>query len=93
MSKKGSLLNELFLHEKPMRILLELKDKNGKAYASTLAKGADCTYSHTVKILTHFKTLGLVGFEKSGRIKFVTLTGKGDDLAKDFQGIVAKFGK
>lgn len=85
-------LEELFLRKKPVRLLLNIKNK-GDAYVSVLAKETDCTYSHTVKLLDVFRNLGLVEFEKEGRIKFVKLTQDGTDLAGDFESVLRKFSK
>ena len=85
-------LEELFLRRKPVRLLMNIKLGNTK-YVSILAKETDCTYSHTVKLLDIFKNLGLVEFDKHGRIKFVKLTQDGIDLANDFESVLRKFSK
>lgn len=82
----------LFLHPKPVKMLTSLKKEDIK-YATQVSKEVDCTYSHTVKVLEMFKELGLVVFEKKGRIKIVRLTEEGLDIAEDFDGIRRKFGK
>jgi len=71
----------LLLHEKPMRILIGLRYSQGKTYPSMLAKFADCTYPHAVRILDVLERNGLVKYEKKGRIKYVVLTDKGDEIA------------
>ena len=76
---------KLFLHVKPVKLLVSLRE--GPKYATILSKEIDCTYSHTVKLLDQFKKLGLVDFEKKGRIKIVKLTGSGEDLSHAFEGI------
>jgi len=76
--EKKTILDDIFLHEKPVKILVGLKANNNISYASTLAKAADCTYSHTVKILEYFKKIGLVVFEKKGRVKYIKLTKAGE---------------
>lgn len=80
----------LFLHPKPVKMLTSLKNDDIK-YATQVSKVVDCTYSHTVKVLEMFKQLGLVVFEKKGRIKLVKLTENGLDVAEDFEGIRRKF--
>ena len=82
----------LFLHPKPVKMLTSLKSEDIK-YATQVSKVVDCTYSHTVKVLETFRRLGLVVFEKKGRIKIVRLTEDGLDIALDFEGIRRKFGK
>jgi predicted transcriptional regulator len=82
----------LFLHPKPVKMLTSLKSEDIK-YATQVSKAVDCTYSHTVKVLENFRRLGLVIFEKKGRIKIVRLTEDGLDIAHDFEGIRRKFDK
>lgn len=85
-------LEELFLREKPAKIFLGLKTSKEKAiYATLLSKYADCTYSHTIKILNTLQALGLVEFNKTGRIKTVTLTDDGWDVAHNLEAIMKKF--
>jgi len=91
--EKKTILDDIFLHEKPVKILVGLKSNNNISYASTLAKAADCTYSHTVKILEYFKKIGLVVFEKKGRVKYIKLTKSGEDIACDLENICRKFSK
>ncbi len=86
-------IEELFLRKKPVKILMSIKMGNNAKYISILAKETDCTYSHTVKLLEMFKELGIVDFDKQGRIKFVKLTPDGLDLANNFEGVLRKFSK
>lgn len=88
----GSNVMDLFLHGKPSGIVLSLKDSEGK-YASILSKEVDCTYTHTLKILTQLKEYRLVEFEKNGRIKKVCLTSEGEDVAHELGGLVRKLEK
>jgi predicted transcriptional regulator len=83
---------DLFLHGKPSGIILSLRDSEGK-YASILSKEVDCTYTHTLKILTQLKEYRLVEFEKNGRIKRVCLTSEGEDVAHELGGLVRKLEK
>ncbi len=87
MEKTNSDIMELFLHKKPVGIIISLKDPEGK-YASVLSKENDCTYTHTLKILTSLQNHGLVEFKKEGRIKEVKLTQTGEDIAHEFEGLV-----
>lgn len=89
--KKEKLALRLYLHIKPVRLMTSLK--SGPKYATLLSKEIDCTYSHTVKLLDQFKKLGLVEFEKKGRIKIVKLTSAGEDLAHAFEGVMMKLKK
>lgn len=86
----NSKIEKLFLRKKPVRLLLNIKLGTSK-YVSVLAKDVDCTYSHTVKLLDMFKMMGLVDFEKQGRIKYVKLTKDGNELATNFEAVLRKF--
>ncbi len=79
-----------FLHTKPVRALIALSDRNRDWYASLLAKEADCTYAHMIKILSSFEEANLVVFSRTGRIKLVYLTDFGLELAHDFESIMRR---
>ena len=73
---------DAIFREKPAMMLIELKNSKSEVYASSLAKKVDCTYSHVVKILQEMQKAGLVNFAKQGRLKLLTLTKKGSDVAE-----------
>lgn len=85
--KNANEIMELFLHRKPVGIVISLMDSDGK-YASILSKENDCTYTHTLKILTNLQNYGIVEFKKEGRIKGVKLTSAGEDIAHELEGLV-----
>ena len=70
-----------------------MRDARDKTYASTLAKIADCTYSHTVKILEFFRKAGLVMFDKKGRVKYIKLTALGESISNDMDSLFKKLKK
>ena len=78
---------DLFFRRKPALMLIALKKISRAKYGSQLAKEVDCTYSHAVKILQSLEQLGLVSFEKKGRIKIIKLTKKGTDVAEHIDAI------
>ena len=78
---KNSEIFNVFFREKPAMMLVTLKNSKTEIYASSLAKVTDCTYSHVVKILQEMEKAGLVNFEKDGRLKLLTLTKKGEQIA------------
>lgn len=78
---------DLFFRRKPSTMLIALKKMSRAKYGSQLAKEVDCTYSHAVKILQSLEELGLVSFEKKGRIKLIKLTKKGTDVATHIEAI------
>lgn len=68
-------------------MLVALKRLTKARYGSVLAKEVDCTYSHAVKILQMLEKLGLVLFEKKGRMKLIKLTKKGQEIADNIENI------
>ena len=79
----------VFFREKPAMMLVELKNAKSEIYASSIAKMVDCTYSHVVKILQEMQKAGLINFEKQGRLKLLTLTKTGQEVADKIDGIRA----
>lgn len=77
----------VFFREKPAMLLVNLKNAKGTVYASSIAKQIDCTYSHVVKILQQMNKDGLVNFDKQGRLKLLTLTKKGTDIAEHIDSV------
>ncbi len=77
----------VFFREKPAMMLVGLKNSKQGVYASSLAKSIDCTYSHVVKILQEMQKAGLINFEKQGRLKLLTLTKSGTEVAEHIEGI------
>ena len=86
--------SKIFLREKPIELLLCLTRGNTKEkYPSLLAKDSRCTYSHTVHLLQRMEKTELVKFEKQGRLKLVTLTKRGEDVASLFDSLGRTLGK
>jgi DNA-binding MarR family transcriptional regulator len=79
----------IFFREKPAMMLVTLNAAKSDIYASSLAKQIDCTYSHVVKILQEMSDAGLVNFDKQGRLKLLTLTKKGQEVADHIDKIRA----
>lgn len=77
----------VFFREKPVMMLVKLKNAKSEVYASSLAKQIDCTYSHVVKILQEMEKSGLVQFKKEGRLKLLNLTNKGSEIAEHIEQI------
>ena len=84
---KNKKIFDVFVREKPAMMLVNMLNSNNEIYASTLAKTVDCTYSHVVKILQEMEDAGLVNFEKTGRLKILKLTKKGEEVAKHIDAI------
>ncbi len=89
--RKPGMLEELLLREKPARILISLKTSKESIYATILSRETNCTYSHTIKILSVLQRMGVVKFDKKGRIKKVTLTNDGWDIAHNLEALTKKF--
>lgn len=82
MVRDNKEIFNVFFREKPAMMLIGLKNAKGEVYASSLAKQVDCTYSHVVKILQQMEKYSLVNFDKQGRLKLLTLTKKGEEVAE-----------
>ena len=78
---------DVFFRKKPALMLIALKKSSKVRYGSVLAKEVDCTYSHAVKILQVLEKLGLVVFEKKGRIKLIRLTKKGQEISDNIDNV------
>ncbi|MBI2629480.1 winged helix DNA-binding protein [Candidatus Pacearchaeota archaeon] len=78
---------DIFFRRKPALMLIALKKISRARYGSVLAKEVDCTYSHAVKILQILEKLGLVMFEKKGRVKLIKLTKRGEEIADNIESI------
>lgn len=83
-------IEDLFLHGKPARVLVGIRRGHEEKYASVLSREADCTYSHTVKLLDRFQDQGLVEFRRDGRKKIVELTEAGDALAARLEELLTE---
>ncbi len=88
MMKNKAIFN-VFFREKPAMMLVQLKNAKASIYASSLAKSIDCTYSHVVKILQQMEKSQLINFDKQGRLKLLSLTDKGEEIANKIEQIRA----
>lgn len=87
MKQEQSNIFNILFREKPAMMLVELMNAKGELYASSLAKKIDCTYSHVVKVLQEMEKAGLINFDKQGRLKLLTLTKTGSDVAMNIEKI------
>ncbi len=87
MPSKNKKIFSVFFREKPAMMLVTLLNSSQEHYASSLAKVVDCTYSHIVKILNEMQKADLVTFKKSGRLKVLALTKRGEEVALSIEKI------
>ena len=80
----------LLFKEKQIKILTALMDKSQAWYLTTLAREANATYVHTSKFVTRCEKLGLISVVKHGKIKTLTLTDKGTEIASGIARIIEK---
>jgi len=90
---KSKRLLHYFLREKPVLMLIKLRNFDKPRYASLLAKEVDCTYSHTVRILQILEENSLIEFVKRGRIKIIELTKLGMEVSKVMEDLTRAFAK
>lgn len=79
---------EFFLHTKPAKMMVRLADPSAENYASALSSRIDCTYSHAVRIIQKLDEMDLVDTEKKGRKKYIELTSRGDDVARNINELM-----
>ena len=82
-----------FVREKPVMMLVKLRNFDKPRYASLLAKEVDCTYSHTVRILQILDSYKLIKFVKRGRIKIIELTKLGEEISKIMEELARTLNK
>jgi len=73
---------QLFFQEKPVKLILALKEMREPTYQTVIAKKIDATYAHTLKILNSLKKLSLIKTEEVGRVKMIGLTDIGEETAE-----------
>ena len=78
---------DTFFRKKPALMLVALRTSTRSRYGSILAKEIDCTYSHAIKILQGMEKLGLVLFERQGRVKAVRLTKRRQEVADHIERV------
>ena len=88
---KNKKIFHVFFREKPVMLLLSIANSKKVVYASSVAKMIDCTYSHVVKILQQMEENGLIKFDRQGRLKLLTLTKKGQDIAEHLNKVRTMF--
>lgn len=82
-------VEDLFLQEKPVKILILLKRENKPLYTAIISKEIDGTYAHTLNVLAELEKLKLVSFKETGRIKLVNLTELGEEAAGVLENFIA----
>jgi len=82
-------LEDLFLNEKPARIMVFLRDRT--SYTGEISQQVDATYAHTAKIMYRMKDHGLVKSKRAGRKTKYSLTSQGKKLADSFLSLFYTF--
>lgn len=70
-----------FIRERPIALMLALRDSSKEWYISSLSRETGLTYLHTLNILAQLYNLGIIDYRVSGRKKIVVLTEKGKNIA------------
>lgn len=78
----------IFLKEKPCKILIEVNNPQTGNYPSEIAKATGCTYSHTVRLIQRMEEKNLLTSKKKGRRKMLELTEKGKKVAKSLSDAI-----
>ena len=83
-------LRRFLLKEKPVAILLCLKDTQQAWYPSKLAKSSGASYVYVTHWLTKLENAGWVKLEKKGRLKNVVASEAGLAVASSLDELVRK---
>jgi len=83
-------LRRFLLKEKPVSILLCLKDTSQSWYPSKLAKSSGASYVYVTHWLTRLEKAGWVKLEKKGRLKSVVASEAGLAAASSLDELVHK---
>ena len=83
-----STLWSIMVRERVPEILICILDKGSEEiYTSIIAREINMTLSHIVKLLKYFEATGLINVEAHGRIKVLSLTKTGREIAEHFKKI------
>ncbi len=74
-------MKNVFFQEKSKEILLNLEESSTSSITD-VSRAINGTYAHTFNIIRDLEGLNIVTSKKDGRTKFITLTERGEELAK-----------
>ncbi len=77
----------MFLREKPVSVLLILKDTTKKWHLSRIAKATDTTYVYVTHFISILAGKEIVTVQPEGKLRIVTLTDKGREFANRLEEI------
>ncbi len=80
----------MLVREKPVRIIIALKDPEAVWYLSKLAKATGTTYVFVTNFISKMEKEGIVTMETRGKKRFPKLTEKGMQIAALFEEIKNK---
>lgn len=83
-------LKEVFLHMKPAKMLILLKDDEIDWYISKIAKESGATYVYTKQIFKILEREKLIKIIERGRTKKIMPTTKGLELANLLEELIKK---
>ena len=77
----------MFLKDKPVAVILVLKDTSKKWHLSKIAKLSDTTYVYITHLMSILAGKELVKIHSEGKLRVVTLTDKGRELANKIEEV------
>ena len=77
--------SQLLFREKHLKLIKSLQ---GEKSVSILAKEINMTYSHMTNVLIAYKKEGFITSRKTGRVRLIKLTEKGEELKKSVLNIL-----
>ena len=78
---------DVLFRKQPIKMIIALRQQRSTTHITSVAKEIDCTYSHVVKLMNILHHYKYVTFEKRGRLKIISLTAKGNELAEHLSNI------
>lgn len=73
-------MKDIFFQEKGKAILLVLAGRDGQ-YVTEVAEGTKGTYAHTFNLIRIMEEAEVVEASKQGRVRYITLTPRGREMA------------
>ncbi|MEK6977307.1 MAG: hypothetical protein AABX40_02755 [Candidatus Hydrothermarchaeota archaeon] len=73
-------MKDIFFQEKGKAILLALAGREGQ-YVTEVAEGTKGAYAHTFNLIRTMEEAGVVEASKQGRVRYITLTPRGREMA------------
>ncbi|MFA5381694.1 MAG: hypothetical protein WC356_00885 [Candidatus Micrarchaeia archaeon] len=89
MKNKPNIKN-IFMHIKPVKMLILLKEEEETWFLSKIARQSNSTYVYTKQIMDILKKENIIEIKEEGRIKKLNITPKGMEIANLLEELLKK---